>query len=124
MYQKAIGSAGGGGAKSGSGTFTASSQEVPIPTGLSSVTRFVIFAEPTGFPYSLCTAIYDSTWQSGRYGCYSSNSSNVYGTTSMIYWGTAANERTITIKTVSDGTVTVVAPSNSNFIGDYYWYAE
>ena len=115
---------GGGGGKSGSVTLTAG-QELQIPTGLSNIKRFILYC--ANYTYNQLVfdeAFFDFDIVQNMYGTSAHNGENGGYATAKSIGTSSGNERLITIKSVSGGTVTVVAPSNSNFVGTFYWFAE
>ena len=118
---------GGGSAKSGTVTLT-TNQEYSISTGLTSVTKFTIviphYFSSGGGQLAASVAMYDANATSSLYCAMAHNGENGGYATGKAIGTSAGNERLITIKSISGGTVTVVAPSNINFTGESTWYAE
>ena len=116
---------GGGTVKSGTVNLTNSGTE-QIVTGLSSITRFVIFGAETSAPYP--PGVNVSWWMSDYSTRTGSHYSDAYGGGR----GFGPGQRALTdnpgsygimVSDVTGGTVTVKCAVN-DVTGTYYWYAE
>ena len=126
-YFRALTGGGSGGISNvatGVETLTASQQKT-ISTGLSSVTKFTIVLTPKAESsyYWGNSCVYDKDVSSSKYLTFSWNGTTAHGASPSV-GSSSGNDRLTSIKSVSGGDVTVIAPSSSSFCGDYYWYAE
>ena len=115
---------GGGNGASGNVNLT-TGQTTTISTGLSSVKRFVIFQVFwDGTYYWFSTSVYDADKNGTYYGGQQFNGINSF-TGGKNALGTAVDStRCVTINSISNGDISITAPSLSNYIGTFTWYAE
>lgn len=127
---------GGGSAVSGDGfydnnntyqTETADGQDMRIETGLSTVKRFILMANPKYSSYTTYKQVveYDADVDSSNYGCCC-----IYGTAgyggSPLAIGTQSNAFAFRIMSISGGTVTLKAAANTYYgaCNNIRWFAE
>ena len=124
MTQVNFDSIGGGGSiKTGTGTFSTINTESTVNTGISNLSKFVLVLKPTGWSSTLCACLYDADVSTTKYTTLSTND----GSNAWAYngtFGTVGDDRLVRIKSISNGDITLISPKSSNFLGDYYWYAE
>lgn len=120
----AMGSGGGSSVKSDTMILTAS-QTTIISTGLSSVNKFIISREFTNSGTLINTySLYNKNADSSKYitGGYNGES----GISQIVNIGSTPTypARSVIINSISGGDISITAPSNSAWNGDYTWYAE
>lgn len=123
LFRCSSGSGGGGGnIKSGTTeATTTASQEITINTGLSQINKFVWFAKKTTAS-NLDMVVYDRNVGASNF---TYASAGRYQGEYNVAFKTSGNTYTTVMKSVSGGTVTLIASSNVNYKVDAgYWYAE
>lgn len=108
----------------GEGIFTAINQEVSINTGLSNISKFTLIISVTGFENLISIVYYDADNDPNKYHTIAEHSNGAYGGANYYNLGVVVNQRTTTINSVNGGIVNLISAENSNFIGNFFWYAE
>lgn len=128
---------GGGNAVSGEGFYdssnvyqtstTTTSQDMRIETGLSSVKRFMLRANPTYYTMKTYTSVleYDADVDSTKYGCCCMYSSGAYGSNQLAV-GTGSHNQGFRLVSISGGTVTLKSASATHYgeCDNIRWFAE
>lgn len=123
LFRCSSGSGGGGGNIKSDTTeaTTTANQEITINTGLSQINKFVWMAKKTTGSY-LDIVVYDRDVDSSKFS-YATAGRN-QGEYNVAF-KTSGNAYTTVMKSVSGGTVTLIASTNVNYRVDAgYWYAE
>lgn len=137
MKQLTGGTVGGGNAVSGEGYYdtndvlqtstSATSTDMTIKTGLSTVKRFMLRANPTYSTMATYTSIleYDADVDSTKYGGSLMYSSGAYGSNQLAV-GTGSHNQCFRLISISGGTVTLKSASATHYgeVNNIKWFAE